>query len=85
VLYRESIVRKKQSSSLKEQEEEMESFRRACMIEKWMDKKVSDKVVVRRNSEEDFNRKSRKDRIFNHLLQNLYSSSSESSEFVIFF
>ncbi|XP_059457163.1 protein BIG GRAIN 1-like A [Corylus avellana] len=79
VLYRESSVRKKQSSGLKEQEEEMASFRRACMIEKWMDKKVNDKVVVRRSSAADFDRKSRNDRGFDHLLQKYSSSSSSES------
>jgi len=80
ILYRESTMRKKQSSGqLKEQEEEMASFRRACMIEKWMDKKVNEKVVVRRNSTAYFDRKSLNDRGFHRLLQNSSSSSSESS------
>ncbi|PON96218.1 SKI/DACH domain protein [Trema orientale] len=86
IFYRETM-RKKQSStgnntrtvsgSLKE-EEGMVSFRRACMIEKWMDKKVSEKVVVRRNSVADFDRKAR----HHHrdiMLLNSSSSSSESS------
>lgn len=80
ILYRESTMRKKQSSGLKEQEEGMAGFRRACMIEKWMDKKVNEKVVVRRNSTADIGRKSRNDLGFDHLLQkNSSSSSSDSS------
>ena len=39
----------------------MASFQQACMIEKWVDKKMNDKVVVRQNSVEDFNRKSQND------------------------
>ncbi|KAF5466396.1 hypothetical protein F2P56_016322 [Juglans regia] len=76
ILYGETM-RKKQSHGLKEQEQEMASFRQACMIEKWMDKKVNEKVSVRRNSTADFERKSRDDRRF--ILQNSSSSSSESS------
>lgn len=77
LILRREAMRKKQNSGLKEQEEEMASFRRACMIEKWMDKKVKEKVVVRRNSEADFDRKSRDTRGL--MLQNSSSSSSESS------
>ncbi|XP_062087779.1 protein BIG GRAIN 1-like B [Humulus lupulus] len=86
ILYRETM-RKKQSSastttsgSLKQDDDGMVNFRRACMIEKWMEKKVSEKVVVRRNSVADFDLKST-----NHhhhrdiMLLNSSSSSSESS------
>ncbi|KAL5728644.1 hypothetical protein ACHQM5_001707 [Ranunculus cassubicifolius] len=38
-------------------EAEMDDFRRACLIEKWMEKKVSEKVVVRRKSVPDFTQK----------------------------
>ncbi|KAM3380050.1 protein BIG GRAIN 1-like A [Capsicum galapagoense] len=60
-------MRKKQSSN-----NNMESFQKACMIEKWMEHKVSEKVVVRRKSIADFERKSRN-------LMNSSSSSSDSS------
>ncbi|KAJ4950777.1 hypothetical protein NE237_027609 [Protea cynaroides] len=84
VLYRETM-RKKQSSNLRGSsvlpEEEMANLRRACLIEKWMEKKVSEKVVVRRKSSTpdfDFNPpKLRNDR--NCLLFHSTSSSSESS------
>lgn len=33
-----------------ENDEEMANLRRCCLIEKWMEKKVSEKVVVRRKS-----------------------------------
>ncbi|KAI5602407.1 hypothetical protein BDE02_01G154200 [Populus trichocarpa] len=58
--------------------EEMTSLQRACMIEKWMEKKVShEKVSVRRKSMADFDKKSRKD--LDSVLLNSSSSSSESS------
>ncbi|KAM3267859.1 hypothetical protein P3S67_031844 [Capsicum chacoense] len=62
-------MRKKQSSN---NNNNMESFQKACMIEKWMEHKVSEKVVVRRKSIADFERKSRN-------LMNSSSSSSDSS------
>ncbi|KAG6665070.1 protein BIG GRAIN 1-like A [Carya illinoinensis] len=75
--YRETM-RKKQSDGLKEQDEEIASFRRPWMIENyWMEKKVKEKVLGRRNSTADLERKSRDDRGF--MLQNSSSSSSESS------
>jgi hypothetical protein len=64
------------------------------MIEKWKDKKVNDKVVVRQNSAANFDVKSRNGRGFDHLLHKYLSlssselssgggfSSSESSETV---
>ncbi|XP_015067773.1 protein BIG GRAIN 1-like A [Solanum pennellii] len=61
VLYKETM-RKKQSNN-------MESFQKACMIEKWMEHKASEKVVVRRKSIADFERN----------LMNSSSSSSDSS------
>ena len=87
-------MRKKQSSNtnisgssntLKEEEEGMVNFRRACLIEKWMEKKVSEKVVVRRNSIADFDRKfthqhHRDNNSSNNImLLNSSSCSSESS------
>ncbi|KAF8388756.1 hypothetical protein HHK36_025436 [Tetracentron sinense] len=78
VLYRETM-RKKQSSfgANKEEEDEMGGVRRACMIEKWMEKKVSEKVVVRKKSVPDFDRKVQN--YGNSMLLNSTSSSSESS------
>ncbi|KAL2493300.1 hypothetical protein Adt_28928 [Abeliophyllum distichum] len=76
-------MKKKQNNVVGFQsEEEMANFQRACMIEKWMEKKVSEKVVVRRKSMADFERKSRKDSptIGNSsLFLNSSSSSSDSS------
>ncbi|KAG8380135.1 hypothetical protein BUALT_Bualt07G0162100 [Buddleja alternifolia] len=55
-------------------EEDMANFKRACMIEKWMEKKASENVVVRRKSATDSQiKKSRKDR------ENSSSSSSDST------
>ncbi|PRQ51471.1 hypothetical protein RchiOBHm_Chr2g0144811 [Rosa chinensis] len=74
IFYKESM-RKKQSGSVSSNgvkaEEEIMSLRRACLIEKWMEKKaaVADKVVVRRNSMADFDRR----------FLNSSSSSSDSS------
>ncbi|KAL1538129.1 protein BIG GRAIN 1-like B [Salvia divinorum] len=56
-------------------DEEMDSFQRACMIEKWVEKKVSEKSVGRRKSAADFQvKKSRKDRE-----SSSWSSSDSSS------
>lgn len=88
VLYRETMRKKKQSIGLEDGEDDGLNFRRACMIEKWMEKKVSEKVVVRRSSMADFDRKARnvrdrdrdRDRGFKKLMNsNSSSSSSESS------
>ena len=57
-------------------DDEMASLRRAIMIEKWMEKKVSEKVVVRRKSVVDFERRPRNDR---DSFLNSTSSSSDSS------
>lgn len=75
-------MRKKQSAAghgVQEDDDEMVDFQRACMIEKWMEKKVTEKVVVRRNSSvaDEFDRKSRHHRDF--MLLNSSSSSSDSS------
>ncbi|KAF8401058.1 hypothetical protein HHK36_014361 [Tetracentron sinense] len=77
VLYRETMRKKQSMFNVKEncafkQEEEMASLRRACLIEKWMEKKVSEKAVVRRNSVPKFERN-------NSSFFNSTSSSSESS------
>uniref|UniRef100_A0A6P3YQA2 protein BIG GRAIN 1-like A isoform X1 n=1 Tax=Ziziphus jujuba TaxID=326968 RepID=A0A6P3YQA2_ZIZJJ len=66
LIFCRETMRKKQSD-----DSEMVDFRRACMIEKWMEKKVTEKVVVRRNS------------VHNHdfMLLNSSSSSSDSSGF----
>ncbi|KAL3632955.1 hypothetical protein CASFOL_025939 [Castilleja foliolosa] len=57
-------------------DEEMANLRRACMIEKWMEKKVSEKAVVRRKSAADLqtvnNRKTNRP-------ENFSWSSSDSS------
>ncbi|XP_047959202.1 protein BIG GRAIN 1-like A [Salvia hispanica] len=60
-----------------ERDEEMESFQRACMVEKWVEKKVSEKSVGRRRSVADFDqvKKLRKDRE-----SSSWSSSDSSSE-----
>ncbi|KAG6383429.1 hypothetical protein SASPL_156819 [Salvia splendens] len=58
-----------------ERDEEMESFQRACMIEKWVEKKVSEKSAGRRKSVADFQvKKLRKDRE-----SSSWSSSDSSS------
>ncbi|KAK4413763.1 protein BIG GRAIN 1-like B [Sesamum alatum] len=65
---------RKNSRAVFGSEEEMASFQRACMVEKWMEKKVTEKVAVGRKSTADVQvKKSRRDR------ENLSSSSSDSS------
>lgn len=65
VLYRETMRKTRNSGGAAvhgggvENDEEMANLRRACLIEKWMEKKVSEKVVVRRKSAADLERKSR--------------------------
>ncbi|XP_051135347.1 protein BIG GRAIN 1-like A [Andrographis paniculata] len=65
VIYRESMRKEKSycsNSVALKCEEEMMDFRRARMFEKWMEEKVSEKVVVRRKSvPESPARMSRKD------------------------
>ncbi|KAJ6427340.1 hypothetical protein OIU84_022852, partial [Salix udensis] len=71
-------MRKKHEISHGFKDEEMTGLKRACMIEKWMEKKVShEKVSVRRKSMADFDKKSRKD--LDSVLLNSRSSSSKSS------
>ncbi|XP_060205953.1 protein BIG GRAIN 1-like A [Lycium barbarum] len=67
----EEIVHYKETMRKKHSTNNMENFQKACMIEKWMEHKVSEKVV-RRNSLADIERKSRN-------LMNSSSSSSDSS------
>lgn len=77
IFYKETMTRKKQNSTTivsshgVKAEEEIMSLRRACLIEKWIEKKAAaaDKVVVRRNSMADFDRR----------FLNSSSSSSDSS------
>ena len=77
IFYRETM-RKKHEINHGFKGEEMTSLQRACMIEKWMEKKVShEKDSVRRKSMADFDKKSRKD--LDSVLLNSSSSSSESS------
>ncbi|XP_050382214.1 protein BIG GRAIN 1-like A [Argentina anserina] len=74
IFYKETM-RKKQSTTVSSKgvkaEEEIMSLQRACLIEKWMEKKAaaSEKVMVRRNSTADFDRR----------FLNSSSSSSDSS------
>ncbi|KAL0341847.1 UNVERIFIED_CONTAM: protein BIG GRAIN 1-like A [Sesamum calycinum] len=83
VIYREAMRKKQQTFGSEagadakvrgvfKSEEEMANFQRACMIEKWMEKKVSEKVVVRRKSDLQ-TKKPRKER------EHSTSSSSDSS------
>ncbi|KAK4395079.1 protein BIG GRAIN 1-like B [Sesamum angolense] len=83
VIYREAMRKKQQTFGSEagadakvrgvfKSEEEMANFQRACMIEKWMEKKVSEKVVVRRKSDLQ-TKKPRKER------EHSSSSSSDSS------
>ncbi|XP_059642307.1 protein BIG GRAIN 1-like B [Cornus florida] len=63
VFYRETTRKKHSNCAFKADtamDEDMASLQRACMIEKWMDKKkVSEKLVLRRNSAPEFERKRR--------------------------
>ena len=79
IFYKETTMRKKHSNNTSLKEEEIKSLQRACMFEKWMEKKVScdNKVVIRRKSMADSERNSRND--FDPVLLNSSSSSSDSS------
>ncbi|XP_022715237.1 protein BIG GRAIN 1-like A [Durio zibethinus] len=79
IFYRETTMRKKHSNNSSLKEEEMTNLQRACMIEKWMEKKVScdNRVAIRRKSMADSERNSRND--FDPMLLNSSSSSSDSS------
>ncbi|KAK8584885.1 hypothetical protein V6N13_138829 [Hibiscus sabdariffa] len=79
IFYREATMAKKHSNSRSLKDEEMTSLQRACMIEKWMEKKADNNnvVVVRRKPMADSERNSRND--FVPVLLNSSSSSSDSS------
>ncbi|KAF7134817.1 hypothetical protein RHSIM_Rhsim08G0237500 [Rhododendron simsii] len=91
VLYRETMRKTRSSGGDAvhgggvENDEEMANLRRACLIEKWMEKKVSEKVVVRRKSAADLERKSRgghsqfQNSSTTSVFLNSSSSSSDSS------
>lgn len=79
-LRRETVRRKQQNSAYSglEEEDEMGSLRRACMIQKWMDRKVKEKVKgQRRYSLEEWDRKLQFDQ--DALFFSSTSSSSDSS------
>ncbi|KAE8699416.1 hydroxyproline-rich glycoprotein [Hibiscus syriacus] len=78
IFYREASMAKKHNNHRSLKDEEMTSLQRACMIEKWMEKKGDDNnVVIRRKPMADFERNSRID--FVPVLLNSSSSSSDSS------
>ncbi|XVE51885.1 hypothetical protein DITRI_Ditri02bG0076900 [Diplodiscus trichospermus] len=80
IFHRETTMRKKHSNSSSLKQGEMTSLQRACLIEKWMEKKVSscgNKVVSGRKSMADSERNYRND--FDPMLLNSSSSSSDSS------
>ncbi|KAM7510763.1 hypothetical protein LguiB_009638 [Lonicera macranthoides] len=69
-----SSVKSKARSSI--EDEEMASFRRACLIEKWMDKKVAGKVTgLRQESLPEFDNKS-----LHYNDHQFFSSSSSCSD-----
>ncbi|KAM1016814.1 hypothetical protein EV2_047465 [Malus domestica] len=66
--------------SKEDQQHEIMNFRRACLVEKWMEKKEAEKSVpVRRNSMADFETKKSRYSHQNEFLTNSSSSSSDSS------
>ncbi|KAE8700712.1 hydroxyproline-rich glycoprotein [Hibiscus syriacus] len=78
IFYRKANMAKKHSNSRSLKDEEMTSLQRACIIERWMEKKGDDnKVVIRRKPMADSERISRID--FVPVLLNSSSSSSDSS------
>lgn len=85
ILYRETMRKKKQRDQEQQDHHNMVNFQRASMIEKWMEKKVTEKVVFRRKSAADFERNSRNHHHHHHhshaLFFNSSSSSSDSSGF----
>lgn len=69
-----SSVKSKARSSI--EDEEMASFQRACLIEKWMDKKVAGKVSgIRRDSLPEFDNK-----LLHYSDPRFFSSSSSCSD-----
>lgn len=86
VLYRETMRKTRSTSGTvsgaEKNNEEMANLRRACLIEKWMEKKVSEKVVVRRKSATDLERKFSRDvhpQFPNSNLSSVFLNSSSSS------
>ncbi|XP_077230370.1 protein BIG GRAIN 1-like B [Tasmannia lanceolata] len=78
IMYRETM-KNKQSTEEKE-DRQMTNLRRACQVEKWMEKKVSEKVILRRKKTSDFEDGFQKlQRDHTSMLFNSTSSSSESS------
>ncbi|GER53577.1 hypothetical protein STAS_31109 [Striga asiatica] len=59
VIYRESAAEKQNQggAGVFTSEEEMANFRRACMLEKWMEKKSGEKTAARRRSAADLQMK----------------------------
>ncbi|KDP34047.1 hypothetical protein JCGZ_07618 [Jatropha curcas] len=64
-----------------EEDEELAAFRRACLIEKWIDHKANQKVTTTRQNFKEFERKSQLDHDFDQdaLFFSSTSSSSDSS------
>ncbi|PIA27725.1 hypothetical protein AQUCO_07600113v1 [Aquilegia coerulea] len=84
VLYKETMKKKQTTSttttnSLKRDEKNIDDFTRACLIEKWMEKKVSEKVVVKRQSVRDFDQKLQNNRSSSTAFHSASSSSDSSS------
>ncbi|KAK2652390.1 hypothetical protein Ddye_012246 [Dipteronia dyeriana] len=80
IFYKEKTMRKKKHSGNINEEEVEEEMRRACMIERWIEKKTScEKVVVRRKSMADFDRMKTLPPRDELLMKNSSSSSSDSS------
>ncbi|XP_010273945.1 PREDICTED: protein BIG GRAIN 1-like B [Nelumbo nucifera] len=84
LVFNREAMRKKQSIATDSNvrgssflQEDRASLRRACMIEKWMEKKVTEKVVFRRKSTPDLDPKLPNDR--KSVLLNSTSCSSDSS------
>ena len=91
--FRETMVKKQSKTSsggkiyravVEEEEEEVASFRRACLIEKWMEKKVTEKVGTQRRRECN-NNCSKLDRKLDQTSYNdqdflFFSSTSSSSD-----
>ncbi|KAL4589271.1 hypothetical protein LXL04_002177 [Taraxacum kok-saghyz] len=81
MVYREATREKQSSFSIngyfqndREARQQIAGLGRACLVEKWIDKEVCEKVVVRRKSGVDFRRNERDSLYFNSS-----SSSSDSS------
>ncbi|XP_022730420.1 protein BIG GRAIN 1-like B [Durio zibethinus] len=87
--YRETMEKKQSKGNMKtnrsrggREEDEMSSFQRACLIEKWMEKKVSEKANAdRKQVFSEFEKKSHHEHDHDHdvLFFSSTSSSSDSS------